>query len=78
MAPRPQATAQRQQQAEHQPDPRQPARASASQRVARLARCRPGGGVGAEADEGGLAERGQAADAGEQHQAERDQLYRPM
>ena len=31
----------------------------------------PGGGVGADADEGGLAERRQPADAGQQHETER-------
>ena len=31
------------------------------------------GGIGAEADKGGLAERGHAADAGQQHQTDRDQ-----
>src|SRR5919204_2672043 len=33
-------------------------------------------GVGAEADEGGLAEGGQAGDAGEQYEAERDERAR--
>ena len=34
---------------------------------------RPGRGIGGDADKGGLSERRHAADAGQQHQAERDQ-----
>ena len=42
-------------------------------RARRRGRGQVGGGVGAQADEGRLAERGEPGDAGEQHQAERDQ-----
>ena len=48
---------------EEEPDPRRGA----------VRRRQPGGRIGSDADERGLAERGGAADAGEQHQSERDQ-----
>ncbi len=53
-------------QRQQQPDP---GRAAVHGRV-------PGGGVGADADEGRLAERREPADAGEQHQAERGEAHR--
>ncbi len=44
---------------------------------AAVKRAVPGGGVGADTDEGGLAERGEPADAGQEDEAERDQRIDP-
>ncbi len=66
---------QRDQQAGDQREPRR--RADPRERRRQRVRGQHGGRVGAEADERGLAERRQPADAGQQHEAERDQRVQP-
>ena len=60
--------------ATHERDQRMPDRQRRARATRRSCVGEVGGRVGAEADERRLAERRQAGDAGEQHQAERDEL----